>query len=317
MKAAIYENTLKLQNLPSPVRNHREALIRVTMAGICNTDIEIVKGYLGFKGILGHEFAGVVEDADDDSWITKRVVGEINSGCGSCDYCLKGLQRHCPNRTTLGIFKKDGAFAEKLTLPVENLLEIPDSVTDQAAVFTEPLAAALEILEQLHIIPAARIAIIGDGKLGLLISQVMQLAGCEVHLFGKIATKLEIAEHWGIHTHPADETHHGLFPIVIEASGNPSGFKSALNMVEPRGTIVMKSTYHGSLTFNAAKIVIDEITILGSRCGRFKPALHLLEKNIIHTEPLISRIFSFDELESAFQYAQKDTVLKVLLKFAV
>ncbi|MBN1350630.1 alcohol dehydrogenase catalytic domain-containing protein [candidate division KSB1 bacterium] len=314
MKAAVFEKKLTLQAVPEPVRDDNEALVRVSMIGICNTDVEIVNGYMGFQGIPGHEFVGIVEAAETASWVGKRVVGEINAGCGECEACRKGMARHCPNRSTLGIYRRNGAFAEKLVLPESNLFEVPQTVPDEIAVFTEPLAAALEILEQTHIVPATPVAVIGDGKLGLLIAQVMQLVGCDVHVFGKARSKLDLAERFGIQTHLVETGIDRRFPVVIEASGNATGFASALALIKPRGTLVLKSTYHGELSFDASGLVINEITVIGSRCGRFGPALRLLAKNLIKTKELISEIFPFDEIEAAFEFAQNSKALKVLLK---
>ncbi|MFQ5769221.1 MAG: alcohol dehydrogenase catalytic domain-containing protein, partial [bacterium] len=267
MKALYLKNTLALQDIETPCPQKDEVLVKVSTAGICNTDLEIVKGYMGFEGVLGHEFVGIVEKAADSRWIGKRVCGEINYGCGNCKYCLSGLSRHCPNRRVLGILNQNGAFAEFVISPDKNLHEIPQTIPDTSAVFVEPLAAALEILEQVHIEPNQRVAIIGDGKLGLLICQVLKLTGCQLALIGKHSRKLALAKSWGIKTFELYQISDTKFDIVVEASGAPSGFATAMQLILPRGTIVLKSTYHGKIDLNAAPIVIDEINIVGSRCG--------------------------------------------------
>jgi threonine dehydrogenase-like Zn-dependent dehydrogenase len=316
MKALIFENELKQVEIPESECQNNEALIKIKMAGICNTDIEILAGYMNFHGVIGHEFVGVVEEvAGDSSLIGKRVVGEINIGCGSCEYCLRGLQRHCPSRNVLGIFQKNGAFAEKITLPIQNLFPVPDTITDEEAVFIEPLAACIEIFEQIHILPGESVAVIGDGKLGLLIAIVFNQFGCRVSLIGKHRDKLAIAAKSGIEIHQSDKEFSTKFPIVVEASGNASGLVKALALIRPRGTIILKSTYHGEVSLDTSKIVIDEINVLGSRCGRFGPAIRLLEHKLIHLDELISGIVPFDDYIKAFELARQKNTLKVLLKF--
>ncbi|MFQ6114728.1 MAG: alcohol dehydrogenase catalytic domain-containing protein, partial [bacterium] len=245
VKALYLKDSLKLKEIELPIPKKNEALIKLLMAGICNTDLEIVKGYMGFEGVLGHEFVGLVEQASGQKWIGKRVCGEINLGCGQCSYCQQSLSRHCPDRTVLGILDKDGAFAEYVTLPIENLHFIPDSIADKYAVFVEPLAAALEILEQVHLEPSDKVAVVGDGKLGLLICQVLRLTGCRLFLIGKHNRKLSLAKSWGVKALLPEQLADGKFDIVVEASGSPSGFSTAMNLVRPRGTVVLKSTYHG------------------------------------------------------------------------
>ncbi len=318
MKAIVFDNTLsytKDRALPE-LNKAGEALIRVKVAGICNTDLEIIKGYMGFKGILGHEFVGIVEKADERnrSLIGKRVVGEINCVCGICDYCTGGLPRHCPQRTTLGISGRDGAFAEYLTLPVENLHEVPDNVPDEEAVCTEPLAAAFEILEQVTIRPADRVVVLGDGKLGLLSAFVLALTGAEITLAGNHEHKLAIAREAGISTLlakdlPADKK----YDVVVEATGTPAGLQNALECVRPRGTIVLKSTVAASREVDLNRIIVDEITLIGSRCGPFEPALRALSEKTINVRPLISRIFAASEALEAFRVAAQKDSLKVLI----
>lgn len=316
MKAIVFDNKLTLKRLPEPKLQPGEALIRVQLAGICNTDLEILNGYMNFTGIPGHEFVGIVESVkeSDPAWIGKRVVGEINFGCGTCVFCLKGLSRHCSNRTVLGILNHAGVFAEKVALPVNNLREVPKSITDEAAVFVEPLAACFEIFEQIKIPPDEPVVIIGDGKLGLLLAMAFQLHGCDVTVIGKHAKKLELAGGLGCKTCLVEAVQQQKFPIVVEASGNAAGFHLALDLLEPRGTIVLKSTYHGELTLNAAKIVVDEINVIGSRCGRFGPALRALAQNYLNIEKLITQVFSIDDFENAFSLAQSKESLKVLIK---
>ena len=319
MKALVFDKELKfVTDYPKPIPQKGEVLIKVTYAGICNTDVEITKGYMGFQGICGHEFLGVVEDvnADDKSLIGKRVTGEINLGCGSCPDCFNNMQRHCRNRQTLGIFKKDGTFAQYVTLPIENIIPIPDSVPDEDAILIEPLAAALEILEQVHVKPADKIAVLGDGKLGLLISLVLSTTQADVVTIGKHENKLAILNAQGIkikYLKDANETK--FYDIVVDATGSVDGFEKAISLVKPRGIFVLKSTVAAQKPLNLAPIVIDEITVVGSRCGQFKPALRLLEKKILNLKPLITKVFEFDMAKEAFAFAQEKGVLKVILKF--
>ncbi len=314
MKALVFDEKIFMADLPKPARKENESLIKILMAGICNTDLEIVKGYMSYRGVLGHEFVGIVEDSGSHNLINKRVVGEINLGCGKCDFCLQGLSRHCQNRSVIGILSKQGVFAQYITLPDANLYIIPDSVPDEHAVFVEPLAAALEILEQVKIIPATRVAIIGDGKLALLILQVILLLGVHCVLFGKHEEKLLIAKKLGAITEPTTGRYNREFDMVIEASGKKEGLTKALELLKPRGRLVLKSTFHGKMNFNFAGIVVDEITLIGSRCGTFAPAIRLLEKKVIQIEPLIARVFPFDNAIEAFEYARNGH-LKVLLNY--
>ncbi len=319
MKALLFDNELKfVEDYKKPVPQKGEALIKLTYAGICNTDVEITKGYMGFKGICGHEFLGVVEEinAYDKSLLNKRVTGEINLGCGNCPDCAKGMQRHCQNRQTLGIFKKDGTFAEYLTLPLENVIEIPETISDEDAILVEPLAAALEILEQVHIKPADKIAVLGDGKLGLLISLVLSTTQADLVTIGKHENKLEILNKQGIKTKfLKDSTEMKCYDIVVDATGSVDGFEKAVSLVKPRGIFVLKSTVAAEKPLNLAPLVIDEITVVGSRCGQFRPALRLLEKKILDLKPLLTKVFDFDDAKEAFDFAQQKGVLKVVLKF--
>jgi threonine dehydrogenase-like Zn-dependent dehydrogenase len=317
MKALRIDNgVLQLTEIEIP-QQRGEARVRVTMAGICNTDLEIIRGYANFNGTLGHEFTGVVEDSPDKLQIGRRVVGEINAGCGKCDLCLRRDPRHCLNRTVLGIHNRDGAFAEYLNLPPENLLVIPDAVSDRQAVFTEPLAAACEILEQVEIDGSQRVAIIGDGKLGQLIARVLASTGCDLILAGKHQSKLKLAADAGINVTEVerlkiDPAHR--FDYVVEASGSASGLDLALNLTRPRGTIVLKSTFHGAVQIDTSRVVVDEITIVGSRCGRFENALKLLEAGSVDVEPLIAGEFELADGIDAVTEAQLPGALKVLLR---
>lgn len=320
MKAVVFNTELKLDNnYTKPVPKEGEALVKVKLAGICNTDYEITKGYMGYNGILGHEFVGVVEEtnSDDKSLIGKRVAGEINFGCEKCDWCAKGLQRHCMNRSTLGIWQKDGCFAEYVTIPLTNLIEIPSNVTNEEAVFIEPLAAAIEILEQLHIKPYEKVLVLGDGKLGLTTAITLTSSGLDVTLIGKHENKLDIAKAQNVKTKLLQKTEiKKEYDVVVEATGSLSGFETSIASVKPRGTLVLKSTIAASKEFNFAPIVIDEITVLGSRCGQFKPALRYLENKKIDFTPFISATYSIDEAIEAFEKNKEKNTLKVLLKIS-
>ena len=319
MKAVVFSDNLKLVNdYKKPVANAGEALVKVLMAGICNTDFEITKGYMGYNGILGHEFVGVVEEvnSEDKTLLGKRVVGEINCGCGVCDYCKQGLERHCFNRQTLGIWKKDGCMAEYVTMPVKNLLEVPENVANEEAVMVEPLAAALEILEQLHIRPDSKVLVLGDGKLGLTIALALSGAGLDVTQVGKHSNKLGITKKQGIKTILLNDLEiTKTWDVVVEATGSINGFETALSLTKPRGVLVLKSTVASGKEFNFAPIVIDEITILGSRCGQFAPALRLLEQKRIDFKPLISDVYSIDNAIEAFEKNKEKSSIKVLIEF--
>lgn len=318
MRAIVFDNGLKLEkNYAMPTPKKGEALIKVTTIGICNTDYEITKGYMGYKGILGHEFTGVVIEINDGdkSLLNKRVVGEINCGCGECEWCHQGLERHCPNRSTLGIWQREGCFAEYVCLPVKNLLEIPENVSDEEAVFVEPLAAALEILEQIHIPPYKKVAVLGDGKLGLMIALALNAAGLDIVLIGKHENKLEIAKKQGVKTKLLSDVEiKKEYDFVVEATGSISGFETSLALTKPRGTLVLKSTIAASKEFNFAPVVVDEITIVGSRCGQFAPALRLLESKRIDVNPLITDIFELDDSLDAFEKNKDKSSIKVIVR---
>lgn len=312
------DNKLQLADVAVP-RRDGEALVRMTMAGICSTDIEIARGYAEFRGTLGHEFVGVVEESPDRSQIGRRVVGEINAGCGQCDLCRRNDPRHCPDRTALGIRGRDGAFAEYLSLPPRNLLIVPDSVSDRQAVFTEPLAAALAILDQVEIGASHRVAVVGDGKLGQLISRVIARTGCDLTLIGKHDAKLELAARAGVKTaklgapDEMDRAWASRFDFVVEASGSSSGIGLALDLIQPRGAIILKSTFRGAVRLDTSRIVVNEIRVIGSRCGRFETALRLLESGCVDLEPLIAREYQLAGGVEAMAEAERPGTLKVLL----
>jgi threonine dehydrogenase-like Zn-dependent dehydrogenase len=319
MKALrVEKKKLAVREIARPERGP-EALVRVLLSGICNTDLEIARGYAGFKGTIGHEFVGVVEESPDDTLLGQRVVGEINAGCGECKLCLAGDPRHCANRTVLGIVGRDGAHAEFLRLPTTNLWPVPNRVADEHAVFAEPLAAACGIMERVAINPSHSVAIIGDGKLGLLCAQAIALTGASTLLIGKHAEKLRIAARRGIETATpkTGARRKREFDVVVEASGSPSGFVGALELLRPRGTLVLKSTFQGPGKIDEidqARFVVDEITILGSRCGRFQPALDLLKKGAIDIDGLISEEYPLARGVHAMERAGKKGVLKVFLR---
>ncbi len=317
MKALVYKDQrlfVEKQEIPEPGLN--EALIQIEYAGICQTDVEITKGYMAFNGILGHEFVGEVIESSHRHWVGKRVAGEINIGCGTCALCLQGDSRHCAERSVLGIQDKDGCFAEYLNLPVQNLVEIPETIKGEDAVFTEPLAAACEILEQIHIQPADSVAIVGDGRLAQLISRVLCLLGCRIVMFGKHSEKLQLTSPIEIETCLIDEPIDDQFDIVVEASGSPSGIELAMRLIRPRGTLVLKSTYQELTPLPMAFIVVNEINLVGSRCGRFEPAIRLLKNKMIRVDDLISGIYPIEQYQDAFQCAGQKETLKVVFSIA-
>ena len=314
MKALVFDGVLRLADMPVPARSRDQVLVRVTMAGICTTDHEILAGYMpGFKGVLGHEFIGVVEKAGDKKLVGKRVTAEINCGCGACDYCKSGMERHCPNRTVIGIKDHDGAFAEHICVPAKNVVTIPDSIPDTTAIFIEPLAAALEIFEQISF-ENKSVLLIGDGKLGLLIAHAVRTSHCDLLVVGRHHENLGLLAALGIKTALARDFVKKQFDVVIEASGSPAAFPLAVECVKPRGAIVLKSTYAEALAFNPSPIVVNEITLIGSRCGRFGDAVRFMETVAPDFSGLIAREFTFDNAVEAFEYSKKPGVLKVLLK---
>jgi 2-desacetyl-2-hydroxyethyl bacteriochlorophyllide A dehydrogenase len=318
MKALFFNKTLSLVDVERPTPPSEEALVRVTSAGICNTDIEITRGYIpDFTGIPGHEFFGYVESVSDPAHqhlIGKRVTAEINCACNRCSFCGQGLQRHCPGRTVIGISNRNGAFAEYITLPLDVLVPIPDFISDDTALFIEPLAAALEIFEQIAIPPDRDVLIIGDGKLAHLIALALKPSGCGLKLFGKHAWKVKLLHDRGIDaTTDRGEISGRLFDIVIEASGSPAGFHEGISLVKPRGTVVLKSTYARSFSFNPAPIVVNELTLIGSRCGRFSAAIEFLKRERIDLSYLIGKRFPLNQGLAAFSAAQQSDMLKVII----
>src|SRR5579862_1122702 len=307
------DGRVKIKRQPMPRVPEGFARIRLLAAGICNTDLELQRGYYGFRGIPGHEFVGEVVAADDSKWIGQRVVGEINLACGACEWCRRGLGRHCPLRTVLGIVKHPGAFREFLTLPEHNLHRVPREIPTDQAVFVEPLAAACEILDQVRIPAGAPVAVLGDGKLGLLIGQVLKAHGAEVHQYGRHKDKLRIATKAGVDARIARKLPQAEYGWVVDATGSSEGLQQAVQMTKPRGTVVMKSTVHGTVGINSASVIVNEITLAGSRCGRFEPALRLLQRKLVDVESLISEILPLKDAPLAFRRAATPGVLKVLL----
>jgi threonine dehydrogenase-like Zn-dependent dehydrogenase len=317
MRALYYDGALELrQDYPVPRPAPGEALVRVTRAGICNTDLEVVRGYMDFRGVLGHEFAGVVEEVngpDGERLRGERVVGEINAYCGECPTCRRGDTTHCPNRSTLGIWRGDGVFADYLALPVRNLHPIPAGISDEQAVFVEPLAAALEILEQVHLAPTDRVIVLGDGKLGLLVAQALALTGCDLLALGRHEEKLAILQRRGIATQLADELPEGGADVIVDCTGNPAGFATARALVRPRGTLVLKSTFRADVTVDLSRLAVEEISLVGSRCGPFAPAVRLLARGMIEVDSMLHATYPLDEGLRAFARALEPGVLKVEL----
>ena len=320
MRALFFDGQLKLLDLPKPVPQPGEALIRMSYAGICNTDLEITRGYMGFRGVLGHEFVGRIAACDDSAWIGKRVVGEINLPCGQCSFCRAGMGNHCPNRKVLGILGKDGAFAEYLTLPLRNLHAVPDSVLDLDAVFTEPLAAALEILEQVEVQNFKKCVVLGDGKLGQLIARVLKPHCPDLNVFGKHENKLDLLRQVGIKTQMMEkiidwvEDLENQPDLVVEATGSALGLGMALELVRPRGTLVLKSTFQGRTSLELSPLVVNEITVVGSRCGPLAKALDLLASGQLDLQPLISQVMPLEQGPQALIKAGDKETLKIILQ---
>jgi len=306
---------VEVRDIPRPGRPAGFALIRLLVGGICNTDLELQRGYYGFSGTPGHEFVGEVVEADSANLIGQRVVGEINLACGDCSWCARDLGRHCPQRTVLGIVRHPGAFSEFLTLPERNLHIVPEGMPDEVAVFAEPLAAACEILDQTALAAGTEVAVLGDGKLGLLIAQVLHAHGCRVLHYGKHPEKLRISMTQGIATHAIGERPlpAATFPYVVDATGSREGLRTAVKLVEPRGTVILKSTVHGEVPVDTAPVIVNEITLIGSRCGRFEPALDLLARGTIGVQSLVSATMPLSQASAAFAKAAEPGVLKVLL----
>jgi alcohol dehydrogenase len=305
---------VEVRNVRKPRRPESFATIRLLVGGICNTDLELQRGYYGFRGTPGHEFVGEVVEADTPGLIGKRVAGEINLACNSCDWCRRGLGRHCPNRTVLGIVKHPGAFRELLTLPERNLHIVPASIASEHAVFIEPLGAACEILDQVRIPRGSPVAVLGDGKLGLLIAQVLQSNGARVDQFGRHRAKLRIAEEMGVNGRIAKKLPVAEFDWVVDATGSAEGLRQAVTMCRPRGTVVMTSTVHGNVAIDTAPVIVNEVALVGSRCGRFEPAMKLLAQSKVRVSGMISDTFPLAEAPKAFARAAERGVLKVLLQ---
>lgn len=308
---------VEVRRQPLPRVPQGFARIRLLAAGICSTDLELQRGYYGFSGTPGHEFVGevVAVSGGGAEWIGRRVAGEINLACGHCDWCARGLGRHCPTRTVLGIVKHPGAFREFLTLPIHNLHRVPDSISTEQAVFIEPVAAACEILDQVKIPKGDRVALLGDGKLGLLVAQVLQAHGARVHLFGRHRDKMRLVEKAGVTTERVPKKlPDRAYRWVVDATGSPEGLRAAVTICEPRGTIILKSTVHGLVTIDTAPVIVNEVTLIGSRCGRFEPAIRLLASGKVDVTPMISDEFPLDRAPEAFKSASTKGVLKVLLR---
>ena len=328
----VSKGKLKPVSRPLPKLRPKWALIRVRLAGICNTDVEILRGYHAFRGTPGHEFVGEVaevrgvSEGEKGKWLGRRVCGEINVSCSAygfhtvCTYCWRGLKTHCVRRTVLGIVAHDGAFAEYLALPLDNLHPVPDSVSDQAAVFVEPLAAACEILEQVDFKKIRKAAVLGDGKLAQLIARVLLTEIPRVVIYGKHRKKLALARRAGIETKRVHGDASDLkkikeaFPLLVEATGSPTGLALAQHMTEPRGTLVLKSTFHGAAPVETWAIIVKELTLVGSRCGPFAKALALLRTGKVDPHPLITRALPLADAQKAIQFAQKPGVMKILLR---
>ena len=315
MKAMCFDgkNIRYEENYPDPKPG--EVLVRINLAGICGTDLEILDGYMTYNGILGHEFVGTVEKAENPSLIGKRVVGEINAGCGLCESCEKGMDRHCPNRTVLGILKRDGAFAEFLSLPEKNLHVIPDSITDEQAVFVEPLAAAFEIKEQVSLQPQWKVAVVGDGRLAQLIIRVLKLTCPNITCFGRHKSKFESLINIGVKIKIGIEKFdEQSFDLIVEATGSNSGFADTMKLIKPRGIVILKSTIASRENLDLTPVVVNEITLIGSRCGLFKPAIDALATGMVSVDSMIDSTFPLEKFSEAIEHTKKPETLKVFLK---
>lgn len=313
MQALIFDKELRFtSDYPEPSLRPGEALIRPHLVGICNTDIELTRGYMGFQGVLGHEFVGTVVACDDQAWLGQRVVGEINAACLDCPTCHRSDYTHCPQRSTLGIFRRDGVMAERFSLPTHCLHPVPSTVSDEAAVFSEPLAAALAILDLHHLRPGERVAVVGDGKLGAMIVQTLRLTGCDLTLVGRHPERWQLFQRQGITCRHSDDLRQAQFDFVVDCTGQAAGLATARALVRPRGRLLLKSTFHGPSQLDLTQLVIDEVLLLGSRCGPFAPALRLLERGLIETAALIHARYPFAEAIDAFAAAHGS--MKVLLE---
>jgi threonine dehydrogenase-like Zn-dependent dehydrogenase len=315
MRALVFDQTLAFRpRHPEPPASSGDTAIHVTQAGICATDLEITRGYMGFKGILGHEFVGVVEHSSKRDLIGQRVVGEINVVCGRCDLCLSGLSSHCRNRTVLGIVGRDGAFADFVRLPADNLHVLPATIDDDAATFIEPLAAAFQVLKQVKLDDRKWVTVLGDGRLGLLVAQVLRDANCQVRVVGRHPEKLALCEKWSIRSRLLDD----IVPrhdqdVVVDCTGSASGLELAVQMTRPRGTVVLKTTAASGAPINLSPVVVDEINIIGSRCGPFREAITALAAKRVDVASLIHRRMKLDQGVEAMELAGRPGVLKVIL----
>ena len=301
--------------VPTPIPEPGQALIHVALAGVCSTDLELLRGYYPFSGIPGHEFVGkVVSSGDDTAWVGRRVVGEINIACGDCETCRSGLTRHCELRKALGIHDWNGAFGEYLVLPLSNLHAVPDQVPDEMAVFTEPLAAAGEILEQVEIKPADRVLVIGAGRLGQLVAVVLHETGCDLEVVARHPKQRKLLANLNIKTVFKENLHPRRYGVIVDATGSADGFALAKHLIRPRGTIMLKSTFKGNAEVNFSQVVVDEVTLIGSRCGPFEPALGWMAEGHIDPRPLIEAIYPLEKGIEAFERAAKPGVLKVLVR---
>ena len=313
MRAVVFDDELRFsQDYPEPIINDDQALLKIRHAGICNTDLEIIKGYMGFSGILGHEFVAEVVKGSDHL-IGKRVVGEINVADGECEFCLSGVPSQCTNRTTVGIDRHAGGFADYLALSEQNLYVLPDKVSDESAVFVEPLAAALQVTEAVHISPRDHVVVIGAGKLGLLVAQVLKLTGADLSVIVRREKQAQLLTQWGIRAVHINDLSKKSVDVVVDCAGTVDGFNDALNLVKARGTVILKSTYEGLPQADLTRVVIDEIRVIGSRCGPFDAAIRLLELGVIDVESLIEARFKLDDALDAIALAGEKGVLKVLL----
>jgi len=315
MRALVFDQTLAFRPRHSePPASTGDSAVRVTQAGICATDLEITRGYMGFKGTLGHEFVGVVEHSSKRDLIGQRVVGEINVVCGRCDLCLSGLSSHCRNRTVVGIVGRDGAFADYVRLPAENLHVLPATVDDDAATFVEPLAAAFQVLKQIKLDGRKWVTVLGDGRLGLLVAQVLRDANCQVRVVGRHPEKLALCEKWSIRSRPLQD----IVPrhdqdVVVDCTGSASGLELAVRMTRPRGTVVLKTTAASGALINLSSVVVDEINIIGSRCGPFREAISALAAKRVDVASLIHRRMKLEQGVEAMELAGRPGILKVIL----
>jgi len=314
MRALVFDKTLAFAKRPDPPASGGDTLLKIRQAGICSTDLEICRGYMNYRGVLGHEFVADVVSSPDKDLVGQRVCGEINIVCGRCDLCLSGLSNHCRNRSVLGILNHDGVFADFARLPAVNLHVLPKSIDDDAAVFVEPLAAAFQVLKQINLGDRKWVTVLGDGRLGLLVAQVLRNAGCPVRVIGKHADKLALCEKWSIRSRSiADIIPRHDQDVVVDCTGSAAGFETAMAMVRPRGTIVLKSTVAQGKPLNLAPLVIDEINVIGSRCGPFRQAIAALAAKEIDILSLIHRRMKLEQGVEAMAVAGRKGVLKVIL----